>query len=299
MSNEVAMFGGTAVVPSYLKGNVDDMTRALMGGNNSKRISIKGGVWRMLVGGKETAQNTDRAMNVVIVNAAEHNSRSYYKGTYDPNAKAAPPECWSRDSVTPAKEVKNPQSPNCATCPQNIKGSGQGEGRACRYARQLAVVLGNDIHGDIFSISIPAASVFGDDPKKMGLNSYARYLAAHQGSVNTVVTELRFDTDASTPKLMFKPIRWLTEAEFKAIEERKTSPEALAAINLAVHQIDKVEDSPAPTGQRPASAPAPTSAAAPRDTPQPANAEPVKREPAAAATPVKDANKVLSEWADD
>lgn len=296
MSNEVAVFGSSPV-PAHLQGHVDDMTKSLMGGNNAKRISIKGGVFRMLVAGKEVMQNTDRAMNFVIVNAAESNSRSYYKGQFDNNSKPVPPDCWSNDSTTPAKEVKNPQSSTCAMCPQNIKGSGQGDSRACRYSRRLAVVLANDIEGDIYALSLPAASIFGDDPKKMGLNSYARYLAAHQGSVNTVVTEFRFDTDVATPKLMLKPIRWLNEAEFKSVEARKNSVDAMSAIQLAVHQVDRVEDNPPPEGTRPTSAPAPATAAAPRETALPADAEPVKRD--AATTQVKDAKAVLQQWADD
>ena len=59
MSNELAVLEGK--LPAYLKSiDLDDTTKALMGGGSggeSKRISIKGGVWRMLVNGKEIAQN--------------------------------------------------------------------------------------------------------------------------------------------------------------------------------------------------------------------------------------------------
>lgn len=240
MNNEVALFNGA--VPSYLQDQSDNITKSLTGGSNTKRISIKGGVFRMLVAGKEIAQNTDRAMNVVIVNAAEKNSRSYYAGAYDGNAKTTLPTCWSDDSERPSKQVKDPQSANCQTCSQNIKGSGQGESRACRYSRRLAVALANDIGGDVYALSLPAASVFGDDPKKLGMQSYARFLIAHNASINTVVTEMRFDTDVATPKLTFKAVRWLNPDEFELIKVAKGSPDALAAVALSVHQIDKVEE---------------------------------------------------------
>ena len=70
MSNELAMLDSG--LPSYLKElELDDVTKSLMGGGGGgiKRISIKGGVWRMMVNGKEIAKNEERSMNVVIVNA--------------------------------------------------------------------------------------------------------------------------------------------------------------------------------------------------------------------------------------
>ena len=74
MSNELAVLDGG--LPSYLKElDLDDTTKALMGGGGggeSKRISIKGGVWRMMVNGKEVAQNEDRTMNVVVAAASPY-----------------------------------------------------------------------------------------------------------------------------------------------------------------------------------------------------------------------------------
>lgn len=296
MSNEVALFGGA--VPAHLQGQSDDLTKSLMGGSNSKRISIKGGVFRMLVAGKEVAQNTDRAMDVVIVNAAEKNSRSYYAANYDNNAKATPPDCWSDDGTTPSKQAKNPQHRSCQGCPQDIKGSGQGESRACRYSRRVAVVLANDIKGEVYALSLPAASVFGDDPKKLGMQGYARYLAAHNASINTVVTEMRFDTDVATPKLMFKAKRWLTPEEFDVVKVAKESPDALAAIALSVHQIDKVggKGDEIPGAALPQGAT--TTQPAPEHKPT-ANQDAAPRARVAdKPTEKRDAQAVLKEWAD-
>ena len=54
MSNELTMLDTS--LPSYLKNmELDDATKALMGsggGTSLKRISIKGGVWRMYMDGK-------------------------------------------------------------------------------------------------------------------------------------------------------------------------------------------------------------------------------------------------------
>jgi hypothetical protein len=56
---------------------------------------------------------------------------------------------------------------------------------------------------------------------------------------------MRFDTASPTPKLVFKPIRPVTEDEFNRIQELKDSPEAIAAITLTVAQTDGVKDKPA------------------------------------------------------
>ena len=67
MSNELAIFSND--LPDYLKEvGVDEMTKALAGNTGMKRISIRGGVFRMMVNGEEIAKNENRSMNVVVVN---------------------------------------------------------------------------------------------------------------------------------------------------------------------------------------------------------------------------------------
>lgn len=60
-------------------GGVDEDTRAVAGGGggNSKRISIKGGVFRKIVGGKEVAAIEDRSMNVIFVRMAHEIGRAH------------------------------------------------------------------------------------------------------------------------------------------------------------------------------------------------------------------------------
>ena len=81
MSNELAIFSND--LPDYLKEvGVDEMTKALAGNTGMKRISIRGGVFRMMVNGEEIAKNENRAMNIVIVNGAAKVARSFYAGKY-------------------------------------------------------------------------------------------------------------------------------------------------------------------------------------------------------------------------
>lgn len=315
--SEVTLFQNGAALPAHLRrGELSAATKSLMGGGVGKRISIEAGAWRMIVGGQEVAVNEDRAMNVIIVRAAEHNSRTYYEGTYKKGVKSKP-TCWSNDSKTPDPSVKNPQSTACATCPQNIKGSGAGEGRACRYSRKLAVVLENDVHGDVYAMSVPAASIFGQgEGRKMGLQQYARFLGGHGTDVTAVVTEMRFDTQAEGVKINFSAVRPTTEDEFNEVLRKQNTPEAIDAVTMTVSQIDG-DDTPAASAPAPAAAPVAAPVAAP--APAPAKAaksgfqvtKAKKEEPAAevvdepqvrAAAPraaVSEVDDILSKWSDD
>ena len=242
--SEMTLFKGG--LPSYLQGAGDDATNALAGGElGSRRVSIKGGVFREFIGGKEYRVSEERTMNVVIIKAAPKVSRTYYAGSYV-EGEAISPTCWSADSQRPDEKVKEKQSATCLTCPQNIKGSGQGDSRACRYQQRLAVVLDGEVDKrEVYQLVLPATSVFGDGEKgKLPLQAYARHLKNHGTPITGVVTEMRFDTASPTPKLVFKPLRPVTEDEFNTIQQLKDSKDAVSAVTMTVSQTDGVKEKP-------------------------------------------------------
>lgn len=302
--SELALFNQN--LPSHLRAaELDETTKALMGGGGgSKRISIEGGVWRMLVNGKEVAQNEDRAMNVVIVAAAQKISRVFYAGTYKKGVVSAP-DCWSADGETPDAKAKSPQGKSCATCPQNIKGSGQGDSRACRFQQRLAVVLENDVGGDVYQLALPSTSIFGaGENGKWPLQTYAKMIASKGAPITSVVTEMRFDTSSSTPKLTFKPVRFLETNEFQTALEQGKSPAAISAITMTVAQTDGVKDDDGEEFEQAPKAKA-AAKAAPSDegeeTQAQAVSEPTKRasKKEEAPAPKKDVSKILAEWDDE
>ena len=245
MSN-VALFNSGAGLPAYLKSiELDETTKNLAGsiGSGGKRISIKGGVFRMLVNGEEIAVNEERAMNVIVINSSPV-GRTFYEGTYAEGEAAKAPACWSSDGTKPNSDVKAPQASTCMSCPQNIKGSGQGETRACRYNQRLAVLLEGDVDGDIFQLQLPATSIFGsaDQGQKMPMQAYARFLAQYKIPVGAVVTEMRFDTGSATPKLTFSATRPLSESEYQQCKDRGMEDEAKRAVTMTVSQTDGVKD---------------------------------------------------------
>lgn len=248
MSNVVQFNPNKAPAFAKKRGELSDVAKALMGGGGGggggKRISIKGGVFRLLSDGKEVGSIEDRHLDVVIASAAPDIGRTFYAGAYDPE-KSSAPDCWSADGNTPSPDAKNPQSKVCANCPQNMKGSGAGESRACKFSQRLAVVLENDINGDVLQLQVPAASLFGDpEGDNMPLKAYANWLGAQNISPDEVVTRMKFDTKAQSPKLFFRPMRWLDDDEHDIVVEKGQSEAAKKAITMTVAKTDKAPSAP-------------------------------------------------------
>jgi hypothetical protein len=173
-------------------------------------------------------------MNIVIINAAQL-SRNYYEGSYSPDKPSAP-HCWSSDTNVPSPDVPEDQrmSPRCMDCQMNIKGSGQGDSRACRFQQRLAVALEGQLD-KIYQLQLPATSVFGSiEDGKMPMQAYARFLNANNTPPIAVVTEMYFDDDSDSPKLFFKPVRPLTEEELRQAATLLEHPDTERAITFTV-----------------------------------------------------------------
>ena len=240
MSTELvnlAQLGALAVA-----GGLDEDTLAVAGGGNkgSKRISIKGGVFRKYSGGKEIGAIEDRHMNVIIVKMAHKASRMFYDKGYKEGEKVSP-ACWSADSEKPDAEVKTPVASSCLNCPMSAKGSGDnGVGTRCKLSWRTAVVLPNDPAGDVMQLVLPATSAFGkEDNGRFPFRPYIQHLASHNVSAGRVVTKMAFDTKSPTPKVLFSPVGAVPDADLEIIARQAKSPAAEAAIKLNVYQTDE------------------------------------------------------------
>lgn len=287
--SEVTLFKGG--IPAHLqKKELDDATKALMGVQSSgepavgKRISIKAGVFRMIVDGEEVAQNQDRAMNVIVVAAAPKDSRTFYAAQFKEGQKISAPDCWSNDGDLPSPKARNPQSKRCVDCPQNQAGSGPNGKRACRYSRRLAVVLENDNNGEVYQLTLPSNSLWNSDNGKMGIKPYAELLGSHGLNITDVVTEARFDTASSSPKLIFKAVRPLTEEEIVTVQAKGKTAEAQRAIGNTPAALDGAkEEAPKAIENKAEKAKEPEQVK-----------EPVKREKKEAAP--KNVEEILDDW---
>ena len=251
--SEMTLFGGgNPLVNSELFKSLRDMNKTLAGGSGGggKRISIKGNKFRLFVDGEQVSVSKEDHLNVVVVNAAAI-SRTYYEGTYDPNNTSAP-TCWSTDTRAPSADVPAEQkkASRCADCPMNVKGSGQGDSRACRYNQRLAITLEGK-PDEVYQLQLPATSLFGDGKNgKMPMQAYAKFLDAHNTPIIAVMTQMTLDENSETPKLFFKPVRSLTEEELQAAVVAKDSEDATKAITMTVAQTDGVKKKDSPAGTK-------------------------------------------------
>ena len=247
MSNDLATMFSGAMTPIA---GLDEDTLAVAGGarQGSKRISIKGGVFRKYSGGKEIGAIEDRHMNVIFVKMAHKASRMFYDATYQEGQKVSP-VCWSTDSEKPDADVKTPCASTCLDCPKSVKGSGQGgTGTACRLSWRTAVVLPNDPSGDVMQLVLPATSAFGkEDNGRWPFRPYIQHLASHNVSAGRVITKMAFDTKSPTPKVMFAPAGKVPDEDLLAIAAQAKSPAAEAAIKMNVFQADSTGEVEVPS----------------------------------------------------
>lgn len=241
--SDLDIFKGNALVNSDLFQSLMDMNKKMAGGSGAagKRISLRGGKFRMVVGGEQVSVSKSDTMNMVILNAADI-SRTYYEGAFDPENPSAP-TCWSADTRAPSADVpeESRKAARCADCPMNVKGSGQGESRACRFSQRLAVALENEMD-TVYQLQLPATSIFGEAKgSDMGLQSYIKYLSVHKTPAIAVMTEMKFDDQSATPKLYFRPVRGLDEPELKQALESRESDDTKKAIAFTVSQTDGVK----------------------------------------------------------
>jgi hypothetical protein len=324
MSN-VALFNPSQVPAFARKAEMSDIAKALSGGGGASghRISIKGMVFRLIANGKEIAAVDERFLDVVIVKAAPKVARVFYAAKYDKDATASAPDCQSNDGDKPDPKSKDKQSDTCASCPQNVAGSGNGNSRACRYQQRLAVTLANNIEGDVMQLSLPATSIFGkEDGDNRPLQAYARWLVAQGVDPSTVVTRMKFDTTSESPKLFFKAMRWLTDDEFSEATKQGDTAEAKKAITMDAAGMDmgkpadalkgtapsKAKAAPAPEVEEEDEAPAPKPKAKAKPAPVVEVADEEDEEPvvkkAAAAKPTAVPGKkaladVVADWDDE
>lgn len=244
MANDLATL--IANNPALIQTGLDEDTMAVAGSgaNQTKRLSIKGGVFRKMVGGKEVGAIEDRHMNIIFVKMAHSASRQCYEGTYE-EGKTVSPICWSNDSIKPDSDVEHPCAPTCDVCPNSAKGSNDsGVGTKCKLSWRTAVVLPQDPAGDVLEFVVPAASAFGKEENgRWPFKSYIGMLASNNIAAGRVITKVQFDTKVQYPKVLFSPIGAVDTNDYQTIADQGKSQAAEAAIKLSVYKKKDAADS--------------------------------------------------------
>jgi len=254
--SDMTLFKGNSLINPELFASIKALNKKLAGSGGIRRLSLRGRKFRMMNGGEQISVSKEDSLNVIILDAASVH-RTYFKGVYSADDVQAP-TCWSLDTEAPAPEVPEDQrqASRCADCPMNVRGSGQGDTRACRYSQRLAVLLEGDMD-KVYQLQLPATSIFGEAKGgDMPLQAYVRFLDAHDMPVMALVTKIYFDEDADVPKVYFSAVRPLDEEELQKVLEMRSTPDAKRAIELTVHQADAGETKAAPKAAAPAAKPA-------------------------------------------
>jgi hypothetical protein len=299
MNNEVSIFKNRDVAVTGKKAP-SALTQSLMKASRLKRISPRNGKFVRVVNG-DTAGKIAEPMRVVLVGVAPAVQRVFYAQAYDPAAEATAPDCWSNDGNKPDASIKKPQCGTCETCPQNVKGSGQGATRACRFERRIAVVLPDEVggnnEGDLYQIKLASKSIFGKGAGQLfPLNAYIDYVIANGENIDGVVTEMSFDED-DNQVVLFRAVDFVVSdpALRLVVDEAVESPDAQKAVVLTVAAVDKGEDSEEKFEEKPKKAQVVKQV-------EEEVAEPIKRAIKKATPPTEPKGSladVVSAWSDD
>ena len=287
-------------LPEFLQtAGVSDLTRQLAGRTGVKRIVPKNGIFRKTVGGEEMGKVKGN-VNAVIVNASPAVGRIFYAKQWSPDAEPTAPDCFSNDGRAPDAGSANPQAERCDTCQQNVKGSGQGNSKACRYSRRIALVLeedfGTSLEGSVYQMNLASKSLFGDSvgDNTHTFENYSKYLSNNGKSLDYVVTQISFNEDNDNQSVLFTPTKYINKTQYAVTSKVANTPEVQKMVVMTPYQADmsgkpaKLE-APAPKAEAPAKA-----EANPID-------EPIKRPAKAAPAPVtkKDLDSVVKAWSEE
>lgn len=283
-------------LPDFLQtAGVSELTRQLAGRSGVKRIVPKNGIFRKMVGGEEMGK-VKGDLDTIVVNASPHVGRIFYAQAWTPDADPTAPDCFSNDGRTPDAGSTNPQAERCDSCNQNIKGSGQGNSKACRYSRRIALTLvedfGTSLEGSVYQMNLASKSLFGDGAgdNTHTFENYTKYLSNNGKSLDYVVTQISFNEENDNQSVMFTPTRYIVKNEHVVVSKVAALPEVQKMVVMTPYQADVSGRAPKLEAPR---APAPKA--------EDPIGEPVKRASKAPAVPVtrKDLDSVVKAWSDE
>lgn len=279
---------------------ISELAKTLARASVSRRIQTNtNGTFKRIINGEQIGGAIRGELNLIIVGALPKISRIYYKEKFDPNKEPTLPNCWSNLGDKPEEAAADKQHINCVDCPQNIKGSGDNGGKACRYQRRISVMVEGDTSGDVYQFNVPAKSLFGKGTGNTHpFESYIKFLIANGESPDNVVTCVAFDDNADTMELTFTPLRNITDEEYELVKAAQAKPETKMYTMITVAQADGVTKLP-PKAVAEEAPKAVVRSDEPEDDPI---EEPVKRvakkvEPAPKAK--QNLADVVSQWSDD
>jgi hypothetical protein len=180
-----------------------------------KKILLRNNQFITSENGKHDPANNTDVHRWLIVGVSDTMHRAWFREKMD---YADSPDCWSSDGVKPDAEVDVAPSDSCSKCRYDIKGSGDHNSKACKYSIRLAVMLEGDEDHNLYQVILSSASIFGEGSiGKHPYQAYVKHLKKYKLGVTHVVTEVKFDTEHFTPRVLFRPLRAVTEEEYNVL----------------------------------------------------------------------------------
>lgn len=329
MSNEVATQANTQVaLPQHLAALFAGKSN-LVPTDTTPSLSFKGKVFSVNLNGAHKQLldgdgNPLPMVEVIILNANPRRSRTFFAGKFV-DGEGRSPDCSSYDGKRPANDVEEPQSPNCETCPQAVKGSKMNDKgqpiTACQLRQRIVVVPSDKPDFDALLVNMASTSAFDKDSPDgaMGWHAFDQYKKelSSRGIPHTaaVKTKIRFAPSDAYPRLQFKFAGLLDEAAMVVAAGRIESEEVMTLLNkdynkppvehktiaapaaqpeVPVAAFGAVSDpEPQPAVQEAPKAVKPAAAPKPEQVTQPAKPAAVKPVVVESET---DLNSILSAW---
>lgn len=309
MSNNVILLQPGAQLPAYMQQSAElrkqlaEINDDVVIGQQFPTLSIKGKVFaivrdneRKVVTRADEPETPVSSVNLAVIRANSRSrvyfSKTYVEGEQGPEAR---PDCASADGVVPLPGVQHKQSETCAACPQAVWGTRanmEGKGTACTVNTRMAVFAPEsptylpDGKIEAFLLRAPAAS-------RSGFASIVSAATSRNVPYNAMVIKVSFDVEAATPKLIFKPVGFLSDEMYAKVKAQYGDDLTLDMMGL---RQQAVAPAPAPTqadadiaamlaAQKPPAGAVAAPVAAPAPVPAPAPAPAVIAPPAPVAAP--------------
>ena len=182
------------------------------------------------VPGENDESEMAKELRGVIV--LQHPANSFYAEAYTGGSN--PPDCGSYDGVTGSTGQE------CATCPMNVFGSGQGQSKACKNKRMLYILPEGELFPQMFCVPTGSLKEF---------SQYLKRQLSRGRRLSQIVTKITLKKATSSGGIAYSQCVFTFERMLDAAEQAAIAPvieQAKAyAANLTVAQMAQItEDAP-------------------------------------------------------
>lgn len=220
-------------LPAYLKPRATSLAKILGelgGGLLPPRISIRSNRFTLIDAAGNEKPWPSLELPIIIVDVNPNICKMYFGREYQPDDDQ-PPMCFSSNGVAPSSEASDPQSPTCAACQHNVRGSAVSKMsgaaiKACRDEKKLAVLIPGQ-GSMVYLLTITPGSA-------KNCSQYTARVLGGGADLWQVVTQLSFAPGVNGV-LTFEPLTFVNEEQARLIE----SEEVTSKFDFVTGKLDR------------------------------------------------------------